>query len=84
LLYQSQLKLITMTNLDFQIGQRVEKLGSASDYATGRKGEVVELPTDTNTIKPDRVMVKWDTLPSGKMMSKQIKTKVNRKFLKLV
>lgn len=70
-----------MTTTNFTIGQRVEKLGSAKDYATGRKGTVVELPNETNTIEPDRIRVNWDTNPSGTPM-KPIKTKVNRAYLK--
>ncbi len=71
-----------MTTLNFQIGQKVVKLGSASDYATGRIGDIVELPTELNTIEPDRVRVLWHTERSGLKMTKPIKTKVNVKFLK--
>lgn len=69
-----------MTNADLTIGQRVEKLGSIKDYATGRKGIVVEIPNEQNTIEPDRVRVSWDTNPSGTPM-KPIKTLVNLRFL---
>lgn len=72
-----------MENNIFVLGARVEKLGSKTDYATGRKGEIVEVPGDNNTIEPDRVRVMWDTHPSGSMMTKPIKTKVNIRFLKI-
>ena len=76
-----KLKNLSMETL--KIGQRVEKLGSEKDYATGRRGEVVEIPNESNVIEPDRVRVKWDTHPSGNPM-KPIKTKVNLKFLRVL
>jgi hypothetical protein len=59
---------MTQTTNTFEIGNRVERLGSASDYTTGRKGEIVE-------IKDDRCRVKWDGNP---------RTWVNKKFLRVI
>ena len=68
--------------MKFEIGQKVEKLGAVSDYATGRIGNIVELPAYMNSIEPDRVRVLWHTTKSGVKMHKPIKTKVNVRFLK--
>lgn len=59
---------MTTANNTLQIGARVERLGSASDYTTGRKGEIIE-------IKDDRCRVKWDGNP---------RTWVNKKFLRVI
>lgn len=59
---------MTHTNNTFEIGARVERLGSASDYTTGRKGEIVD-------IKDGRCRVKWDG---------NVRTWVAQKFLRVI
>lgn len=63
----------------FPVGTKVEKMGSAKDYATGRTGEVIEL----SEIQPGRRRVLWTNNPSGSPM-KPIRTWVNIVFLSAV
>src|SRR3989304_8422135 len=58
---------MTNTNNTFEIGARVERLGSAADYTTGRKGEILES-------KEGRCRIKWDV---------NVRTWVNKKFLRV-
>lgn len=44
-----------------KIGDRVEKLGSITDYVTGRQGEIIEM-----NYEKERARVSWDMSPSYK------------------
>lgn len=80
-----------MKTTRIKVGDRVEKTGSLTDYATGRQGEIIEIDQEAQ-----RARVMWDHSPklktdyeTGKTvraggvepMSKPIRTWVNFRYL---
>lgn len=68
---------------NFQLGQKVERLGSTKDYTTGRIGFIVDM-------NQDRIRVNWKYEKDGRPVltcnantGNGIRTWVSKKFLKI-